>query len=664
MTMRFPLLAQTFDLLKARLSRRIALLVSLSIFAVEAAIIIPSYLNLKAKLYDSVQSDVLTAAELSFVLHDHDSLDVLLEESWQTFQRIGVVGLALYDPDGRRLTAKGEPVMLIPEVASPNDAPVSRDPAAVADPGVADPGVAEVGQRGPKVHRRFDRGDGSFSIFWPASSTALPFAMSARLSTAEIDRELWAFLLRIGLLVLIVASFVSAATIAILGREVLTPVLAIHRNLTAAHGDPEHADRYKLNIRSRDEIGETVSVLNALLERLSDLRRSDLLEQEQRFRDFAKSSSDWFWEMDRKLRFSYFSDRFTEVTGVDERELLGKTREETGIPGVDAEVWDQHLRDLHAHRPFRSFVHPREKPDGEVVWLSISGTPAFDREGRFRGYRGTGRDITAEVMLQKTLREAKELAEAANRTKSEFLANMSHELRTPLNAIIGFSEVMQATLPDAETSEQQREYLTDILGAAQHLLSLINDILDLSKIEAGASELHEDVVEAGAIAQSVLRVIRQRAEEAGVALVFQGVEGLPKLRADERKMKQALLNLLSNAVKFTEAGGTVDLKIWCRDDGGHVFQVRDTGIGMAAEDIPQALRQFGQVDGALNRKYEGTGLGLPLTKALVEMHQGRLELQSEPGEGTTVTLHLPAHRSVHERAEPEDTSAEVTSAAE
>src|SRR5690606_11966774 len=146
-------------------------------------------------------------------------------------------------------------------------------------------------------------------------------------------------------------------------------------------------------------------------------------------------------------------------------------------------------KDLHAHRPFRNFVHPRRKPTGEIVWLSINGNPWFDREGCFCGYRGTGRDITAQVATQKALQRAKEEAEAANRIKSEFLANVSHELRTPLNAIIGFSELMLAS--DLNLFPRHRGYLEDIHGSGLHLLSLINDILDLSKIEAGAEELDE-----------------------------------------------------------------------------------------------------------------------------------------------------------------------------
>jgi signal transduction histidine kinase len=309
-------------------------------------------------------------------------------------------------------------------------------------------------------------------------------------------------------------------------------------------------------------------------------------------------------------------------------------------------LWEQHLRDLNAHRPFRNFMHPRHKPNGETVWLSINGNPWFDRDGSFRGYRGTGRDITAQVATQKALQAAKEEAEAASRTKSEFLANVSHELRTPLNAIIGFSELMLASDLNPAATPRHRGYLEDIHSSGLHLLSLINDILDLSKIEAGAEQLDEAVLDVVEVAGAVLRVVRQRAEKSGLAIELQHDAGLPALRADERKLKQALLNLLVNAIKFTPAGGCVSLELRSEPGDGYAFSVRDNGIGMAIEDIPTALRQFGQVDSALNRRYEGTGLGLPLTKALIELHGGALELDSRLGEGTTATLRLPAWRTV------------------
>jgi PAS domain S-box-containing protein len=253
------------------------------------------------------------------------------------------------------------------------------------------------------------------------------------------------------------------------------------------------------------------------------------------------------------------------------------------------------------------------------------------------------------VRLADDLVLARDQAEAANRAKSEFLAAMSHELRTPLNAIIGFSEIIQSETLGPVGSVKYRSYAEDINDSGQHLLSLINDILDLSKVESGLDELYEEDIEVPAVIEAVLRLVRQRAEDGGLAFDLDIPDDLPLLRGDQRKLKQILANLLTNAIKFTDAGGKVTLRAWCRADSGFVFQIIDTGIGIAAEDVPKALSRFGQVDGDLNRQYEGTGLGLPLTKALVELHGGRFDLQSQVGIGTTATVRFPATRIIHSR---------------
>jgi len=239
---------------------------------------------------------------------------------------------------------------------------------------------------------------------------------------------------------------------------------------------------------------------------------------------------------------------------------------------------------------------------------------------------------------------AKEQAELANRSKTEFLANMSHELRTPLNAIIGFSEVIMGETFGPLGSERYREYLRNIAESGTHLLGIINDILDMSKVESGEQKLHEAHIDIREIARSVLNLVRERAEKAGIECVADFPDDMPPMRADQRKLKQILINLLSNAVKFTPEGGRVTLKALCGQSSGHVFQVIDTGIGIAPEDIPKAMTPFRQVDSALNRKFEGTGLGLPLSKSLVELHDGSLDLESQVGVGTTVTVRFPADR--------------------
>jgi len=255
----------------------------------------------------------------------------------------------------------------------------------------------------------------------------------------------------------------------------------------------------------------------------------------------------------------------------------------------------------------------------------------------------------SEKVLQaqaEELRISRDEARTADRTKSEFLASMSHELRTPLSAINGFSELISTEAFGPIGNVKYRDYANDINESGRHLLSLINEILDLSKIEAGKSDLHEETIEIPAVATVAMKLVGQRAELAGLTLELDFPSHLPALFADERKLKQIFVNLLANAVKFTDSGGVVTLRARCNTDSGHVFQIVDTGIGMVPEDVAKALSKFGQVDGDLDRQHEGTGLGLPLAKALVELHGGALEIQSEKGVGTTVTLYFPVERIV------------------
>ena len=254
------------------------------------------------------------------------------------------------------------------------------------------------------------------------------------------------------------------------------------------------------------------------------------------------------------------------------------------------------------------------------------------------------RNIAGRARAEAALRRAKELAEVASRTKSRFLATVSHELRTPLNAIIGFSEIMMNELCGPLENERYREYNKDIHESAGHLLALINDILELSKAEAGKLELQEGVVDLGSLVESSVRLIRQKAVCGEVAIETEIATAAVRLRGDERKLKQVLLNLLSNAVKFTPPGGRVEVRVACDRAGSLVIGVRDTGIGIAEADLPEALEPFGQAGNHAGQSDEGTGLGLPLAKAMIELHGGSLTIDSVLGVGTTVTVVIPSER--------------------
>src|SRR6266567_2928671 len=245
-----------------------------------------------------------------------------------------------------------------------------------------------------------------------------------------------------------------------------------------------------------------------------------------------------------------------------------------------------------------------------------------------------------------SLRLAKEAAEAANSAKSGFLAMVSHELRTPLNAIIGFSEMMQRELLGPIDNAKYQTYVEDIHASGMHLLGIINDILDLSKAEAGKFELHEEVFDLRDTIGAVRQLIGTRIGDGGLTASVELQAGLPRLRADERKTKQVLLNLLSNAVKFTQPGGHVEITGRFEPETGMIVTVSDTGIGIAPGDLARVFEPFEQVDNPFIRSRQGTGLGLPLVKAIIERHGGTIAVHSEVGVGTQVSVTFPPRRAV------------------
>ncbi len=258
---------------------------------------------------------------------------------------------------------------------------------------------------------------------------------------------------------------------------------------------------------------------------------------------------------------------------------------------------------------------------------------------------------SAEKRAQYELAMAKLEAERANRSKSEFLANMSHELRTPLNAIIGFSSTMSLEI-FGPLGDKYKEQVTDINNSGEHLLELINDILDISAIEANAVHLHEEWATVQKVVESVCRLIEVRAQKEKISLSMDIPTDLPEIYVDTRRIKQVLINLLSNAVKFTEKRGRVIVKGFMNKDGSLAIAVSDTGIGMDQDEAEIAMTIFGQLEGSLTRKYDGAGLGLPLSRQLVDIHGGYLNIVSAKGQGTTVTVVLPAERVGRHPEEP------------
>lgn len=380
--------------------------------------------------------------------------------------------------------------------------------------------------------------------------------------------------------------------------------------------------------------------LLVLLNRRRKSAEASLRESQQRFHDFASSSSDWFWEMDDQLRFSYFSDRFEEVVGVSPSKLLGKTRQQTGIPGVEVEEWIEHLETLKNHRPFREFIHPRNK-DGETVWVAINGEPVFDSDGVFLGYRGTGADITERRAADEALRSALRTTEQANQSKSNFLAMMSHEFRTPLNAILGFSDILRREVFGPIGNSSYTEYASDIHDSGKHMLALVNDVLDISAVEAGKRQFDREDIEVSHLLEECVRSMRQVAIDRDITVSIQVPSDIPMLHTDRRAAMQILYNLLSNSIKYTTTGGGVELSVSVNEQTLFI-DVSDTGVGISKEKLSSITEPFSRSHSdPMIAQEEGTGLGLAIVASLVHELGAELSFKSTVGEGTTATVAFP-----------------------
>jgi PAS domain S-box-containing protein len=513
---------------------------------------------------------------------------------------------------------------------------------------------------------------------------------------------------------------------------------------------------------------------------ITDLRKAEesLGRSESRLADFAEAASDWLWEMDEDLRFSYFSSGFEANAGLNRETWLGRLRWE--LPGVDfvGEAWRDLNEKLSARLPFRDLRISYVDETDNRHHIRISGTPVFEAEEIFKGFRGVATDETREILERRALetlqqrfldaldsmseavalcdpqdrlviynqnfqrsveanlpgsvrpglkfedfvreiayqgyydvppeelerflerrlhdhrnvpsrrvhrlrngrwaqveefptreggvilirrditeqmeREgelvaAKEQAEIASRAKTEFLANMSHELRTPLNAILGFSEMISGEVL-GPVEDRNIEYARDIHSSGLHLLALISDILDLSKIEAGKFELREEDIDVPDLVASCMRLVEDRAAGAGITFAVELPRQGPVIRADSRKLKQILINLLSNAIKFTPAGGRIDVGASVDSAGCLCMEVSDNGAGMTADEIERATEPFVQLEVVTSRMHEGSGLGLSLVKAIAEQHHGQMRIESIKGEGTRVVVTLPSARTLRHKS--------------
>jgi PAS domain S-box-containing protein len=346
-----------------------------------------------------------------------------------------------------------------------------------------------------------------------------------------------------------------------------------------------------------------------------------------------------------EIYYTYISEGAREIFGVSPAEILSNPQALFDRLGAEY-MRDFRARITNASKELRLW-------DVEAPVVSRDGTRRWTHARARPHPQADGSVVWNGIILDATrLKETNIALEAANRAKSEFLANMSHELRTPLNAIIGFSEMMHDERFGPLGDDRYRTYAADIRRSGRHLLDIINDVLDLASIEAGKLRLNEELLDLRQIIEAAARMIRTRAVERGITLSSRCTADRTHMRGDPRKLKQVLINLLSNAVKFSPDHGRVAITLTSAANCDLILSVADTGIGIAKERLPTIFEPFQLSDTAFSRKYGGTGLGLPLSKAMVELHRGELSIESKAGAGTIVTVRLPASRIVRDGAIP------------
>ena len=582
----------------------------LSVLVIEGAILIPSYWNYERDLLLRLER-----AGQAEILATHRNAKFASESELPALERLlgtpgsNLLGAILYRSDGREIGEIGA----APELT-----------------------LGRARSQGLRSLRSID--GRALDVVWEAGENGMPLTIAARLDASWVAAELVAFVWRIIGLVLLISGFVSAVIMAILGRSVLLPLLRLRATLVAARDNPADADAFMLERRPDNEIGEAMDAANRLLDRVARTHREELATMNA----MASQASDAILAYDGEGRILYANPACLLLCGFSDAAEMAAA----GLPRFRFEDREGEVmlpaslaQGAYSREAVLIASDSREMP----VYVNAARPPR-DADAPVQFYASITDITELDATRERLSRQNLEL-HSANRAKTEFLTNMSHELRTPLNAIIGFSEVLRDGMFGTLGNPRYVEYADDIHASGVHLLTIINDILDLAKIDAGKLELRESEIAIAALVEAVLPLVRGRAEAGGLTLGVALADGLPNLRADPRAVKQVLINLLSNAIKFTEPGGQVTIS-GSFERGTIALAVTDTGIGIAEADLPVALTTFGQVEAGLDRKHEGTGLGLPLVVALSELHGAVFKLRSTPGVGTKATVTFPSRRTI------------------
>lgn len=594
--------------LRCRLCWRVSLTVLFSILVVEAVILFPSLRNYESDLLLRIE-DAATAAMAARVnphVESPRAAVVALSAAMSNYSAL--LGGHIYDAEGGLIAVFGDaPSLSLDEARNDN-----------------------------RRARRLGNGD-RFELLWPRSESGLPYDIVARADSSWVAAELWGFVIRIAGLVLLISVVSTTAALLVLWRTVLMPLLQLRERMSAVGANPTTPEQHIVPTTRRDELGEVITNFNDLVRLISGRHREELT----RVVAMADNAVDSIVAYNAAGDLVYANRAALTYFGAETTQQLEAFDWHFLAPDGTGPLYT--VREAAANGASNQ-EHLLVMPDGHQRPVLCGANRLLDNAGEPSLYFASLLDITVRKAAEEALIAAKSESDAANRTKSEFLTTMSHELLTPLNAIIGFSGIIATEGLGPVGDKRYQDYANDIGDSGGRLLAIIEDILELSRIEAGRYEIDVSTIDLDDLLNTSVQKMQSDFDAKQQHVRTEIRPGLPTLDGDVLAIRRIVTNLLSNASKFTPDGGEVSVVAAAAPGGGLDIEVTDNGIGIDEDNLPRALEPFTQVDGSLSRRYEGTGLGLTLAATLARLHNGRVELRSQLGQGTTARVHFPAER--------------------